>query len=423
VPTRVFVALLDRDRVLVTDDGELPSFVHEDPYVDDARVFAHVGADHCIGPTIRPRQDEFVHPVGLRNGPLPDGPWRSVRDLDGDAGRAVAQVVDEYAGSPPALRPAWFRPGWFDRVEAWVDRGLATVGRTRTGPLVVDQMWALSAVLRVPTDRGDVWFKATCDHFHSEPALTRVLSRHFPDLLPVLIAEDDDLAWLLMEPMSGAGWRNRAPGSELALAPRFAEVQVASVDLRDELVAAGCPDRGLDSTLRDWAAVLAGSVELSRLTDDELAAARAVAPRVEALVREFWGCGLPDTLSHGDLHGGNVAYDGVEVRVFDWSDACLSHPFLDAGHLARFHAESHGDDDSPDPDLAVAAAFADRWRAEYPNADGERAQVLVPLVNLVFQAVTYEAILRGIEPVSRWSVSGIIEKTLRRLPHVVAELE
>jgi hypothetical protein len=55
-------------------------------------------------------------------------------------------------------------------------------------------------------------------------------------------------------------------------------------------------------------------------------------------------------------------------------------------------------------------------------ADVERALALVPLANLVFQAVTYEGILRGTEPVSRWSLSGVVEKTLRRLPAVVAEL-
>jgi aminoglycoside phosphotransferase (APT) family kinase protein len=423
VPTRVVLALIDGDRVLITDDGDLPSFVHDDPYVNDTRVLSHVGADHYVGPRIRLGKGEFLQPVGIRNGPLPDGPWRLVRELDSDVGRAAALAADEYAGRPPAHRPAWFRPGWFDRVEAWVDHWLATVARRRTGPARIDRMWALSAVLRVPTDHGDTWFKATCDHFRAEPAITRTLARHFPDLVPVLIAEDDGPAWMLMEPLDGTGWQDELTGAELALAPRFAEVQVASIDLRDELVAAGCPDRGLESTLRDWAAVLADSLELPGLTDDEIAASREVAPRVESLVREFWGCGLPDTLSHGDLHGGNLAYDGAGLRVFDWTDACLSHPLLDAGHLARFNAESHGGADAAGPDLAVLAAFADRWRAEFPGADIDRALALVPLVNLVFQAVTYEAILRAVEPASRWSLSGVIEKTLRRLPDVVADLD
>ena len=37
---------------------------------------------------------------------------------------------------------------------------------------------------------------------------------------------------------------------------------------------------------------------------------------MEARVRELWACGIPDTLSHGDLHLDNVAYDGTVPDPF-----------------------------------------------------------------------------------------------------------
>ena len=88
--------------------------------------------------------------------------------------------------------------------------------------------------------------------------------------------------------------------------------------------------------------------------------------RIEDTVRGLWACGLPDALSHGDLHLGNVAYDGQQLRVFDWTDGCVSHPFLDGSHLVYFSRDNPGDP-------ALARAFAEPWRAAYPRADIDRA--------------------------------------------------
>ena len=118
----------------------------------------------------------------------------------------------------------------------------------------------------------------------------------------------------------------------------WAAAQLASLAWLDELRAAGCPDRGPGPTLAAWRDVLAHDPEMALLADDERAAVLGAADEVEARVREFWSTGLPDTLAHGDLHPGNVAYDGQDLRLFDWTDACISHPFLDGSHLAYFVA-------------------------------------------------------------------------------------
>jgi hypothetical protein len=61
-------------------------------------------------------------------------------------------------------------------VLAFVDRAAAAQGFRRSGAPEPVRLWSLSAVLRVPVLRdgtaGDLWFKATCDGFHGEPALT-----------------------------------------------------------------------------------------------------------------------------------------------------------------------------------------------------------------------------------------------------------
>ena len=38
---------------------------------------------------------------------------------------------------------------------------------------------------------------------------------------------------------------------------------------------------------------------------------------------------IPQSIVHGDLHGGNVGIQGEDFIFFDWTDACISHPFFD----------------------------------------------------------------------------------------------
>ncbi len=403
--------------VLVTPAGTLPHFAGDE---DDDDTFGHaldlVGADIFIAPTIELAPGRNLHVVTARALPVPGGRWAFPRELPDEAqALAVATAIAEYGGEPPALRPDWFRPGWFDRVEEWVDQALAAVGRRRTGALRVGRMWGLSAVLRVPTGGGDTWFKATCDHFHAEPAILRVVAAHFPDHVPVLLAEDDELAWMLMEPLRGATDSTRVDGAGAALADAHAELQLQSLAIRDELLAAGCPVRGVEETLADWRSLLAEYGEPGLLPTQEWDALAAVRGRIEDAVRELWDCGLPDTLCHGDLHLGNVAYDGRELRVFDWTDGCWSHPFLDGSHLAYFNQDSRDDP-------ALARGFSEPWRAAYPAARIDRALELAPVVDLVFQAITFDNIVKGTEPASTWELGGVTARILRQLPAQVAAL-
>lgn len=417
------VALVRGDAVLVADDGSLPSFV-QDLHDDDApepTAYATGLAGHGVhlAPVVTlPRADsdavpDHLHILALRDGAPVHAVWLRVDDLAEPWRSPVRTALDEYAGEAPPRRPDWFRPGWHDRVEAWVDEQLSASRRRRTGPLRTHRVWSISAVLEVPTDRGPLWFKACCDHFIAEAAIVHRLSQRIGHLVPALAGADDAAGWLLMEPLRGASDRDRAPGAVDAAAPAWARAQIAALGWLDELRAAGCPDRGLEVTLAAWHDVLATSPEMALLTDAERQELESATARAEALVREFWACGIPDTLSHGDLHPGNVAYDGREVRIFDWTDGCVSHPFLDGSHLARvldWYGTGEGEAER------VMQAYARPWRDAFPAADVDRALELAPLADLVFQTVTFAHIAAAAE-----DGSGDFTGTVARLTSAMVE--
>ena len=310
-------------------------------------------------------------------------------------------------------RPAWFLPGWFDLVEAWIDSVLAGSGRRRTGPIEAVKMWSISAVARVPTDGGDLWLKAPCEHFMAEASVHSVVAGFFPHLVPTLVAINESEGWLLMEPMTGEEDDSRAPGAGLEVATQWAAAQISAVAHIESLVAGGCRRRGVEETIAGFRTLLSTSSELALLTADELEAVRTC--EIEPLVREFWAAGIPDTLSHGDLHLGNVAWDGTDLRIFDWTDGCVSHPFLDATHLAHFTRAVPGD-------AELESTYAEQWRAAYPTADIDLTLRLAPIVDLVFQAITFDDIVNSTEPMSRWELGGVVADLLRTLPAKVAEL-
>ena len=69
----------------------------------------------------------------------------------------------DYAANVPGSGPPWTAPGWLETAEHWLRSRMDTLGRPLTGPVRQVHAWELSSVLRAPTTRGDVYFKATAD--------------------------------------------------------------------------------------------------------------------------------------------------------------------------------------------------------------------------------------------------------------------
>jgi aminoglycoside phosphotransferase (APT) family kinase protein len=52
--------------------------------------------------------------------------------------------------------------------------------------------------------------------------------------------------------------------------------------------------------------------------------------------------GFSDTVQHDDLHAANVWTRGGRLRIVDWGDACVSHPFCTLADTFRLLEQSLG---------------------------------------------------------------------------------
>jgi hypothetical protein len=423
------VALLDpaTGRVLAVpgDDGlRLPRVEREWPgHRDLAAACGDPGAVLAALPTREADGTVTNVLTGDGSSTLEGGAWLPVDGAEGidtlalTSGAAAAirrTLAEQRDGVPDDGRADWFRPAWHDEVVEFVDRVATAQGFRRAGLPEPVRLWSLSAVLRIPVVRdgaaGDLWFKATCDGFHGEPALTAAVCRLEPDLMPRVLGVDAERAWMLMEPIPHAD-DETDPTHAPSVARALARLQLDTLPETDHLLAAGAPDRGLDATLTWLHTVLHDSVERDVMTAEQRGAAVEMEPWLVDQVRELWGLGLPDALSHGDLHLGNVAWGGEAPVFFDWTDLCVTHPYLDARTLARSAAQSGGEEALQ----AVWEAYAEPWRGAYPHVDHDRAWELAGTVERVFQAISYEQIYRAQPPSARWELATVVVGILNRL--------
>jgi len=199
-------------------------------------------------------------------------------------------VTESAAGLP------WDDDSWLDGAAAWID---ARVERTDDLQLLRTRPW--SALIRVPTADGTVWFKESAPVDGYEPALTAWLLARRPDCVPrVLAAEGPRMLTADAGPsMRSLVDEKRPVPSWDEIVRLYAELQIELAGAVDELLALGVPDS-----------------------------------RPETLGHPVSGS-LPMTLIHEEVQDGNVhVRDGRPVFI-DWAETSVSHPFAGMTNTLR----------------------------------------------------------------------------------------
>jgi len=219
--------------------------------------------------------------------------------------------------------------------EDWIRAHVDPVGAIES---THERPW--STVLHVPVAGGAVWFKACAPVQAFEPRLTAELAARWPDRVADVIAHDEDRAWLLLAdagtPIAAFG---DAPEALLSALPRYAELQRGEAAFASDHLAHGVPDLRLAALPARYEELLEQNVLLAPAEVDVL---RAFRLRFAALCRELAARGVPETLQHDDLHLANVFAQGDRLRVLDWGDASVGHPFVSLVATFRYLEEVRG---------------------------------------------------------------------------------
>jgi hypothetical protein len=222
----------------------------------------------------------------------------------------------------------WSDPGWLEDATRWIDAHVARVGEVE---LVRTRPW--SAIVRVASEEGELWFKEGAAALAFEPALTELLARRRPDCTPEVVATEG--ARLLTR---DAGPQLRALLDAGAPTPSwetivllYAQLQIELADEVDALLGLGVPDR----------------------RPETMAAAYDRVPALDTSV--------PLSLIHEEVHDGNVfVCDGNAVFI-DWGEASVSHPFAGLVNTLRAIVDREGWEPGGAEVLRLRDAYLEPW--------------------------------------------------------------
>ena len=216
--------------------------------------------------------------------------------------------------------------------EEWIRAHVDPVGAIETAH---ERPW--STVLRVPLADGVAWFKACAPVQAFEPRLTAELFARWPDRLPGVLGHDEERAWLLL---ADAGTPIRVfgnpPETWLAVMPLCSELQRGEVAHAHEQLAHGVPDLRVPTLPARYERFLHGELPLEQA---EIQRLREFAPRFAKLCTELAARDVPETIQHDDLHHANVYSQGEQLRILDWGDSSVAHPFFSLVVTFRFLEE------------------------------------------------------------------------------------
>ena len=231
----------------------------------------------------------------------------------------------------------WRDPTWLKEAHEWIRAQAQRHSILINGEIEQPHVYPWSTVLRVPTNEGTLFFKATAAETIYESALTQKLAGWFPDCMPELIAVDTARGWMLMrdggEPLRGSIRPTQDIMPWEPVITRYAEVQIGLAEHISEILALGIPDHRLAVLPALYTQLLTDEESLmidqeKGLTSAEWGRLKGMTSRFGQICTELASFEIPESLNHGDFHDGNVLLKDGRITFFDWGDASVTHPFV-----------------------------------------------------------------------------------------------
>lgn len=219
------------------------------------------------------------------------------------------------------------------RLLDWAGHELSSLGIQMSSrePRVRTRHWSI--VAEMSTINGLVWAKQNAPRFLYEGRLLELLNKNAPEHTVELLALDAQRGYMLS---NDAGHALKGQ-SELTftlwetLIDYYASIQHRMSEHAPEMLAVGVPDlraTQIPSNFRLMLTLLDNDSELRKLiSDEELGKLHGLESSVQRWSLQLASSALPATIEHNDLQFGNVfSQDGL--RISDWGDAVLTHPFM-----------------------------------------------------------------------------------------------
>jgi len=289
--------------------------------------------------------------------------------------------------------------------------------------------------MRVPTDVGMLFFKATAGETVYEIALTKKIAGWFPFCLPELVAVDTTRGWMLMRDGGEQLRTSIRPTKDVRswepVITKYAELQIGLAEHVDEILALGIPDHRLAALPALYKRLLADETSLmldqeKGLSSAEYQQLKDLTPRFEQICAGLAAFGIPDSVNHGDFHDGNVLVKDGRITFFDWGDADVTHPFVSVRTwlVSMEIALGLNDYAPPTPEmLQLLEKYLAAWQAYGEKETLRSAYQLSRPVASIVKALQWHHSITHMEASVRGEYAWIVPEVLREFLYYQKRLE
>jgi hypothetical protein len=322
-------------------------------------------------------------------------------------------VTTDRVAVPTGTR-TWLDPDWRAGALAWAETELGERGRTLTGEPEQPHVRPWSTAIRIATDGGPAWFKASGPGSAHEGPLLEVFRAAGARHVLVPIARHPTRPWLLFDDGGPTFRATRPDGTgdhDLRAWERIlAEYAALQRSLENEptaqaMLAAGTPDgrpdrliEGLERLLEDdvaWGLILPEERDEAAIARERL---RGALPEIRAVARRLATAGVAASIQHDDLHGGNILVGPDGDRIFDWGDAVVAHPFDTLTTTFNSIAHHTGRELSDPVFTRLRDVYTEAWTDVLPRAELAEVAALAQALGCIGRSLAWERALMGLGP-------------------------
>jgi hypothetical protein len=301
----------------------------------------------------------------------------------------LRQIADFQQGK--AIGP-FGRPGWINELSSWVQLEIEPYGLRLNGEFRQLNASPTFALLRLETNGQAVWFKAVGEPNLREFPISLALSKLFPGFVPTVIATHSNWhGWLTTEFPGSTLDKTLRAGAWKCAAQTLAELEIASLEKRVQLLDAGCRDLHITSllTLVDpFMEVMSELMNQQQKTSPPALDAKelqTLGRQIKNALSELAELQIPDALGHLDFNPGNILCSTDQCVFLDWAEAYVGPPFLTLQYLREHLVRLRQEDIGLRAD--VVKAYETKWHRILPRETVAAAQDLAPALAVFAYAV------------------------------------
>ncbi len=248
-------------------------------------------------------------------------------------------------------RPRWQMLGYSSWLKDWLSENMDI----EISDFYQIKNNALSAVYKVIGDNSNYYVKILPRIFSSELNIIKYLANKYPKNIPDVYLTNAQENILITKEING---NMLYEFDELDVwkdcLTTYAKIQLSERDQKDKLLELGFKDRTMNNLREQLEVILKNisSIGINKdysLTKDEIQFFRDNIGKFKELTYELELSDVPYTIDHGDFYVANIAIEDDRCVIFDWSDGCISHPFLS---MIPFFSECEFSSDKKDKLLA-----------------------------------------------------------------------